>query len=577
MRKKFLILTIISACVWLGFGESGQASATSCNDLEVIFARGSGAPLNTSADYLDFKSRLESKLKLTNLKYNFTDLDYPAAAVPGDLGKLLGIYVNGGDAYEFGDSVREGEEKIKNLVNDTNCPNTKFVLAGYSQGAMTITKVLSELNSDQIIYVATFGDPKLYLPEGIGIMPPACQGKNLSSYRVYVPDCHTHDGLLGGINPYQPASFDGKLGTWCDKFDIFCSSYFSVNSHVSYVKDNLYEDASKLIFNKITEAFEIKNNYISAHDTAILIDSTGSMSRLSSQYKNEVLKLTKETLENNGRVALYDYRDISDKYAPRQHCVFETCTLEIVQKELDEMEFDDGGDVNESLLSASFNVMKELNWRLGATKSLVVLTDACYHEPDLDGVTMADVVQMSKTIDPVNFYIIVDDAKYLIDFYTPLAEATDGRVITNANDSGLLTDQIMERFDSLPRVEEAILGANTIFKPTLRDIKVRQVGDGLEVSFVSDGEIVLVALDDAIIGMTDKNKIIFNELRVGQPNALTLAPVKNSLRGNSLVIDLSQYINNDFDGTSTEIATPKTPRINNKMIVPKAPNTGRAI
>ena len=45
----------------------------------------------------------------------------------------------------------------------------------------------------------------------------------------------------------------------------------------------------------------------------------------------------KETLENNGRVALYDYRDISDKYAPRQHCDFETCTLEIVQKELEGM------------------------------------------------------------------------------------------------------------------------------------------------------------------------------------------------------------------------------------------------
>ena len=69
---------------------------------------------------------------------------------------------------------------------------------------------------------------------------------------------------------------------------------------------------------------------------------------------------------------------------------------------------ENGGDIQESLLSAAYRLMQEQNWKLGSTKSLVVLTDAGYLMPDRDGVTLDDVVTLSKSIDPVNFYIITD-------------------------------------------------------------------------------------------------------------------------------------------------------------------------
>ena len=96
-------------------------------------------------------------------------------------------------------------------------------------------------------YAATFGDPKIYLPEGEGIIPAACKNENLSDYRMYVPDCQAYKGMLGAVEPYRPEALAGKVGTWCNRYDILCSSYFSIKSHTSYAEDGLYEDASRYI------------------------------------------------------------------------------------------------------------------------------------------------------------------------------------------------------------------------------------------------------------------------------------------------------------------------------------------
>ena len=43
---------------------------------------------------------------------------------------------------------------------------------------------------------------------------------------------------------------EGKVGTWCKKYDAMCSSYFNVKSHTSYETDGIYEDASRYILSK---------------------------------------------------------------------------------------------------------------------------------------------------------------------------------------------------------------------------------------------------------------------------------------------------------------------------------------
>ena len=546
MPKKFwlflaLILTINMTPI--------PTFANDCPDLKIIFARGSGEERWIDQNFLTFKKELSEKLNLTELSFEFEDLDYPAIGIANPL-TLVSTFFSGGEAFEFGESVAAGVSKI---IKETSgvCKNTRYVLAGYSQGAMVVSKAIDFISSEKIIYAATFGDPKIYLPEGEGFIPAACRGESLSNYRIYVPDCRVYEGLLGGYKPYQPEGYFDKLGTWCNKNDIFCSTHFSINAHTSYVKDGLYADASKLIFDKICQAFGIKNNFVSLHDTAILIDSSGSMEHFIHDFKREASSLAEKTLAAGGRVALYDYRDLADDYEPVKHCDFDSCTMENFQSGLNEIILNGGGDEEESLLSSSFKVMKKLNWKFGSTKSVVIFTDAPYHNPDLDGVTFADVVALSKKIDPVNFYIIT--SREYENFYQELAVATDGGVATLVNgEASRLINRIIERYDSLPRVEEE-------FEGTLPEISNVSLS-GNVVSFNNTGTSAMVILNDVALGVTNENEITISGIEPRQKNLLRLVPLTESTRGNGVEIELG-----DLGKGGAEIDTP----------IPRAPNAGR--
>lgn len=537
-------------------------NASNCPDLKVIFARGSGAERYNNNDYQVFKSTLESKLKTSNLAYEFDDLDYPAIGVGADnLQVLIGAYFGGGDSYEFGDSVNQGANRLINIINNDTCINTKYVIAGYSQGALAVMKGLDSIIPEKLVYAATFGDPKIYLPEGKGAIPAACRGDNLSEYRIYVPDCRAYTGLLGAKTPYITPALSGKVGTWCNKFDIFCSSHFSISSHTSYDTDNLYEDASRLIFSKVAAEFNFKNAYTSPHDTAILIDSTGSMGDYIAKYKSEALRLATKTLDAGGRVALYDYRDLKDPYTPVKRCGFDTCTLETFKQGLNQIGASDGGeDEPESLLSASFHVMKNESWQLGSTKSLVILTDASYHSPDYDGITFYDVKALSKQIDPVNFYIITTKS-HLAD-YESLAKATDGAVVTTSSNLTLLTDTIMERYDSLPRVEESLKDEAT---PSLVIDSAEIISNSeATVSFTTDAKSTIVILNDAILGLTSDTTITIGDLNINYNNKITLVPLSSNTRGEPVTVELNAA---PSSLAQTELITQK--------LIPKVPNTGR--
>lgn len=531
------------------------ANAVDCPDLKVIFARGSGEERWVDQNYLTFKKELEQKLKLLDLKYEFEDLDYPAINVANPW-TLLSAYISGGESYEFGKSVDIGINNLISAVNSPSCPNTKFVVAGYSQGAMVVSKAVQSLNPDKIIYAATFGDPKIYLPEGAGLIPAACKGKNLSNYRIYVPDCRAYEGILGSNKPYQPEALIDKMGTWCNKMDILCSSHYSLSSHLSYISDGLYADASKFIFAKICEAFGLNNKYVSLHDTAILIDSTGSMGDLIENYKAEALRLAEKTFASGGRVALYDYRDLDDPYELKEHCGFETCTLARVKEELDKIEVDGGGDTDESLLSASFNMMKKLNWKYGSTKSVVVLTDAFYHNPDIDGVTFDDVVALSKKIDPVNFYVIAPED--VLPEYEELANLTGGSVASTASDLSLLTETIIARYDSLPRVEDFDVIDEIL--PTVSEVSWERTSDSEALMrFSSSSGKTMIILNDAILGVSEDKSIIISDLDFARENVVNLVPISDDARGVGVRVELKV---GGFGGLEN-------------ISAPKAPNAGR--
>ena len=460
MHKIFIAAAIILATVTPIFHPK-TIKAQSCDDVKIIFARGSGESLQDVSESA-WREELTAKLQKSTLSYEFYELGsqaqagfkYPAVSVSGSADgylMLIGAVVSAGESYNFGASVIDGSNELKTYIDSISkqCPNTKFVLGGYSQGAMVISRTLPVLDSESVIYAATFGDPKLYLPEGFGLPSAACLGQQYSSYRVYVPDCQAYMGVLGGYQPYEPDGYSGKLGTWCNQSDIMCSSKWSLSDHTKYVSEGLYQQAATVITSKLQAAFPEKWQKVdlepsrSTHDLAILIDSTGSMRGMISKYRSEAIRLAEKIWEQGGRVSLYEYRDLDDGFIPNQLCDF-SCTREEFVTKLNQIQTDGGGDDAESALSAILTALNTLKWQVGATKSIVLLTDTVYLDPDRDGTTLAEVTQRSLEIDPVNVYTIVP--KNLMSDYEELAKMTDGGVF-NINNASEATESILDRSD----------------------------------------------------------------------------------------------------------------------------------
>lgn len=449
MRKllRFLLtLTIILSNLVCGAVVT-PVWAASCADVQFIFARGSGEALNGTS-YRSWRENIEKLIQDSSLKYNFYELgtapqygaQYPAVAVGGSvagLGHLVGAYVGAGQSFEFGKSVLTGRNELKAYLNQvsTACPTTRFVLGGYSQGAMLITGMLDEIDANKIIYITTFGDPKSYYPEGKGNRPDACYGRNLSNYRAYVSDCHAYEGVLGSYRPYQPAAYFNKLGAWCNGQDIMCSSGVQIADHTAYVSRGLYRNAANAIVQKLQQVWPTKflpeqivaPVATSPHDMAILLHGGNSDALVIAQYKLAISRLANQVFSLGGRVALYYYGDYL-KSGYIRLCDF-SCTAEEFSTQLGRItHLYSAVDEFNSGLQTAYHAMEELEWQIGATKSLVLLTNRAYTQVDRYGMTIKDVAELSLTIDPVNIYPITAATELVS--VTPLAAATNGKAYT---------------------------------------------------------------------------------------------------------------------------------------------------
>ncbi|KAL4932561.1 carbohydrate esterase family 5 protein [Aspergillus undulatus] len=130
------------------FGGLGGSSTSNdvtdnngCKELTFIFARGT-TEIGNMGTVVGPKvaSELQS---LTGNKAAIQGVDYPADAA--------------GNAQMGG----SGGPKMAELVETAKkqCPDTKIVLGGYSQGAMVVHNAAGKLSSGQVVGAVTFGDP----------------------------------------------------------------------------------------------------------------------------------------------------------------------------------------------------------------------------------------------------------------------------------------------------------------------------------------------------------------------------------------------------------------------------------
>ena len=183
-----------------GLAAAAPAKAVACNDIEVVFARGTNEDPGIGRVGQAFVSDLRNRIGY----------------------RTMGVYaVNYPASYDFlaaADGANDASAHIQNVVN--NCPGTKLVLGGYSQGAAVIdivtsvpfpavgfTNPLPPQVADRVAALAVFGNPsaKIGLPLTVS---PLYGAKSIDLCNPGDPICSAGDSV-GAHRSYGP---DGSAG-----------------------------------------------------------------------------------------------------------------------------------------------------------------------------------------------------------------------------------------------------------------------------------------------------------------------------------------------------------------------------
>jgi cutinase len=188
----------------------GPASAAPCPDVEVTFARATTEPPGVGVVGREFIDSLRSQVG----------------------GKSIAVYpVNYPASDDFAPSVNAGTSDANAHVQSmiANCPNTKMVLGGYSQGALVIDQItiaqapvagfvpetLSADQADHVAALALFGNPSdRYLGASVSTVSPWYGAKAIDLCAPGDPVCSpgalftvpTHDEMFSPEHLSYPHS-----------------------------------------------------------------------------------------------------------------------------------------------------------------------------------------------------------------------------------------------------------------------------------------------------------------------------------------------------------------------------------
>src|SRR5262249_59238738 len=170
------------------------AAADPCPDVEVVFARGTTESPGVGGMGPPFIDSLRSQRG----------------------GRSVGVYaVNYPASSDFHASTPVGERDASSHIQSmaTNCPNTRLVLGGYSQGAAVIdlsTTTMPPQIADHVAAVALFGAPR-------------------SAYA---------ESLAGPLPPIGPL-YAAKTIDLCVPNDPICSNGSDTHAHIAYVSTGM--------------------------------------------------------------------------------------------------------------------------------------------------------------------------------------------------------------------------------------------------------------------------------------------------------------------------------------------------
>jgi len=185
------------------------AAAAECTDVDVVFARGTSEPAGIGRVGQALADSLQPQLGGRTV--SFYGVNYPAT-------------------YDFLAAADGAADATNHIVSTAaQCPSTKFVLGGYSQGAAVTdmaTAALPAQVADRVAAVALFGTPA----SGFSSM------------------------LAGGTPlPTTSPAYAAKTIDLCIDGDPICSAGANMIAHVSYVQSGMTDQAASFAAAKIDQ------------------------------------------------------------------------------------------------------------------------------------------------------------------------------------------------------------------------------------------------------------------------------------------------------------------------------------
>jgi cutinase len=185
------VLTGISAGLMataglIGVSAPAASAAPGCSDVEVVFARGTDEPVGVGRVGQAFVDSLKSDLN----------------------GKTVSVYaVNYPASYDFMQATSGANDASAHVqATAANCPDTKIVLGGYSQGAAVIdfitaapgplfgfADVMPDTVADHVAGVAVFGNPSDRLGRPLTALSPLYGAKAIDLCNGADPVCSDGD------------------------------------------------------------------------------------------------------------------------------------------------------------------------------------------------------------------------------------------------------------------------------------------------------------------------------------------------------------------------------------------------
>jgi len=202
-------------------------------------------------------------------------------------------------------------------------------------------------------------------------------------------------------------------------------------------------------------------------DVAFVIDTTGSMQPYIGAVKSFANVFAGQLASSgaNFQIGLVDFKDAEvDAYGAQVDLPF-TNNAASFQNAVNALSADGGGDTPEYALSGVQTAITGLAWRSGAKKTIILISDAPYKDPEsLTGLTTASVSRAARNLDPAVVYPVLTDETIDASQYQPLADDSGGKLYV-ASDPTAVANSITEALRSTIIAPVATLTVSSPARP----------------------------------------------------------------------------------------------------------------